>query len=48
MQHVIEEQDLDELFESDRVPVPRGWRTTATGEPMPDVVAITRAVREGH
>ncbi|MEX1046511.1 MAG: helix-turn-helix domain-containing protein [Actinomycetota bacterium] len=47
-QHVIEEEDLRNLVEPDHLPLPKGWRTTATGEPMPDVVGLIRTAREGH
>lgn len=49
-QHIIEERDLEAAAvpEADRLPVPRAWRTTFWGEPMPDVVAAVRRSREGH
>lgn len=44
-QHMLEEGDLAS-FEGDRpLPLPPAWRRTATGEPMPDVVAALRASR---
>jgi len=47
-QHVIEQQDLDVLLGADTLPLPEGWRRTATGEPMPDVVAAIRRSRAAH
>ncbi len=48
-QHVIEEGDLREVSaDGDMLPVPEGWRTTITGEPMPNVVAALRRSRLGH
>jgi excisionase family DNA binding protein len=42
LQHVIEEADLPVGNDGD---VPAGWGRTATGEPMPDVVAALRRSR---
>jgi excisionase family DNA binding protein len=47
-QHVVEEHDLEALLDGDRLPVPRAWKTTSTGEAMPDVVAALRRTRAGH
>jgi excisionase family DNA binding protein len=48
-QHVIEETDLAAIEHGeDTLPLPDGWRTTFTGEPMPDVVAAVRRSRTGH
>ena len=46
-QHVIEEQDLADVAApgEDRLPLPEAWRTTLTGEPMPDWVALVRQGR---
>jgi excisionase family DNA binding protein len=44
-QHVIEEHDLEPLLEEDALPLPRGWRRTFWGDPMPDVVAAVRRSR---
>jgi len=44
-QHVIEEGDLAAMATDTTLPVPRGWRRTATGEPMPDVVGAVRRSR---
>jgi excisionase family DNA binding protein len=44
-QHVIDEEDLSELVADASLPVPEGWQRTATGEPMPDVLAAIRATR---
>jgi len=48
-QHVIEEADLEQLErESDVLPAPDWWGRTATGEPMPNWVAILRQQRAEH
>jgi excisionase family DNA binding protein len=47
-QHIIEPDDLDALIGSDTLPVPDGWTRTATGEPMPDIVAAVRRTRAAH
>jgi excisionase family DNA binding protein len=47
-QHVIELEDLDALTGRDTLEVPEGWVRTATGEPMPDVVAAIRRSRAAH
>jgi excisionase family DNA binding protein len=47
-QHVIEEQDLDDLVGDEMLPLPPEWGKTATGEPMPNVVRAIRLSREGH
>lgn len=47
-QHVIDEADLEDMMFEDTLPVPDGWKRTATGDPMPDVVAIVRESRAGH
>jgi excisionase family DNA binding protein len=47
-QHVIEPEDLDALTGKDTLEVPEGWVRTATGEPMPDVVAAIRRSRAAH
>jgi len=44
-QHVIEDADLDELL-APSLPLPPEWRTTWTGEPMPDVVSLVRELRD--
>ena len=47
LQHMVDEDDLP--AESDlTVDLPQGWRRTATGEPMPDVVAAVREARSGR
>ncbi len=46
-QHLIEEDDLAQAIgRSGSLPLPKGWETTWTGEPMPDVVALVREVRD--
>lgn len=47
-QHMIDEADLGDVMFEDTLPVPEGWKRTATGDPMPDVVAIVRESRAGH
>jgi excisionase family DNA binding protein len=49
-QHLIAEQDLDELVEptTDTAPLPTEWQRTEWGSPMPDVVAAVRRSRQGH
>ena len=44
-QHVIDEADLAALV-APAVPLPSAWKTTWTGEPMPDWVDIVREVRD--
>lgn len=46
---MIDETDLAELTEAkSTLAVPRGWRRTATGEVMPNVVAAIRSSRAGR
>lgn len=48
-QHMIDEGDLVAFAEADSVlPLPAGWRRTATKEPMPDVIAAIRSSRAGR
>ena len=48
-QHLIDEKDLAALTEALTVlPLPAGWRRTATREAMPDVVAVIRSSRAGR
>jgi len=47
-QHVIEEADLDEATAARVLPLPPSWARTATGEPMPDVLAALRNSRAGR
>jgi len=50
-QHIIEETDLERLTrgsEPEVLPVPPGWRRTATGEPMPNPVAAIWRSRESR
>lgn len=45
-QHMIDEGDLAAVTEAESVlPLPLGWRRTATKEPMPDVIAAIRSSR---
>jgi excisionase family DNA binding protein len=45
-QHLIDEADLLVLIPALGRPLPPAWRTTTTGEPMPDVVGAVRRSRE--
>ena len=47
-QHLIEDADLPALSKGDLLPLPRWMRRTATGEPMPDVLAALRRQRRSH
>ncbi|MGI8608942.1 MAG: helix-turn-helix domain-containing protein [Candidatus Dormibacteria bacterium] len=47
-QHVVDEADVADLLDSTVLRVPDAWTSTATGEPMPDLVAALRASRSGH
>jgi excisionase family DNA binding protein len=49
-QHVIDEADLDALVDErpETLPVPRRGRTSASGQPLPDVVTAIRRSRQGH
>ena len=49
-QHLIDERDLAafEAPNDEAAPMPHQWRTTWTGEPMPDVVRMVRRAREEH
>jgi len=43
--YMIRARDLGPLLEADLMPVPSDWGRTATGEPMPNVVAAIRRSR---
>ena len=45
LQHMVDERDLPS---GQDVQLPAAWQRTATGEPMPDVVALLRRSRSGH
>jgi len=47
-QHVIDEDDLARLVGAETLSLPTAWRRTATGEPMPDVLAAIRSSRVGR
>jgi len=49
-QHVLDEKDLVamERRDLDRLPSPRSWAKTASGRPMPNILAILRRQRLGH
>jgi excisionase family DNA binding protein len=44
-QHLIDEEDLARMTAGAMLPLPAAWRRTATGEPMPNVVASIRSSR---
>lgn len=45
LQHLVAEEDLPATPEG---AFPDSWGSTATGEPMPDVVLAVRRSRSGH
>lgn len=47
-QHVVDERDLDVLLDGDMLPLPRAWKTTSTGEPMPNILEALRRSRTTH
>lgn len=47
-QHLIDENDLEQVGEEDRLPAREGWGRTYSGEPMPDWVGILRRQRTHH
>ena len=47
-QHVIDDRALDAFEMARRLPVPRAWRRTHTGEPHLDYVGLIRRSRLGH
>lgn len=47
-QHVIEEEDLDSLFDNDLLPAPPEWDRMWNGDPMPNWEAIVRQDRAEH
>ena len=47
-QHVIQDADLRGLLRGDSLPAPEWMKRTATGEPMPQVLAILRRQRAAH
>lgn len=47
-QHMIEEEDLALLDESEQLPAPEAWARTFSGEAMPNWVEILRRQRGGH
>jgi excisionase family DNA binding protein len=48
-QHLIAEDDLAPFeVEAEATPLPKEWRKTWTGEPMPDWAAIVRRSRANH
>jgi excisionase family DNA binding protein len=48
-QHLIDEDELARLTETKvTLPLPAGWRRTATREKMPDVLAAIRSSRAGR
>jgi excisionase family DNA binding protein len=47
-QHVIDEADLDASLDGDELALPREWRTTRSGRPMPNVAAALARSRRGR
>ncbi len=47
-QHMIDERDLESVRAGGTLPLPAGWRRTATGEPMPDVLRALSRSRAAH
>lgn len=48
-QHVIEEEELENIIGTHVLPIPKWWpRTTPSGVPLPDSVAIIRQQRREH
>jgi excisionase family DNA binding protein len=49
-QHVIEEEDLEEVLAPEELPAPASWHwdRTLEGRPMPNIVAAIRRSRVGH
>lgn len=47
-QYIIDEDDLLEIAGSGMLPLPQGWRTTVSGEPMPNVVNWLARSRRDH
>ena len=47
-QHLVEENELLAMVDPGTLPMPASWKRTATGEPMPDVVAAVRSSRSGR
>jgi excisionase family DNA binding protein len=48
-QYVIEERELDSVVDPDAMlPLPKGWRRTFSGAPMPNVVRMIHLSRRGH
>ena len=48
-QHVIEEADLEAALDRpDTLALPESWSFTASGRPMPNVVAAIQRSRQGH
>ena len=37
-QHLVDERELDAMMAEPELPVPDGWKRTATGEPMPAIL----------
>jgi excisionase family DNA binding protein len=47
-QHVVDEVDLEAFRSDEELSAPATWTTTATGEPMPNVVRAIRLARSGR
>ena len=47
-QHLIDEQDLEDVLSERATLIPGSWRTTSDGRPMPDWVTLVREVRDAR
>jgi DNA binding domain, excisionase family len=47
-QHVIEEEDLERILDTEVLPLPASWTRTWTDEPMPNWVSNVRQDRDEH
>ena len=47
-QHVIDEADLELLFEDEELPAPTAWQVMDDGRPVPNIVRAIRLSRVGR
>ncbi len=47
-QHLIDEADLEQASGNGNLSLPKGWRKTYTGDPMPNWVELVRETRDGR
>ena len=47
-QHVVDERDVAAMLDREMLPLPRAWKSTSTGEPMPNVLEVLRRSRASH